>query len=136
MKTVIKFISLCLLLLIMTGCPENVSTPEQTAKRLVSAIFHYGGSSLYSLLYIENDEQLLSNDLLKGKIRNISIQRSNATKDRGGIKNVEYSPVEYFDSNKARASMYIKVTFNDGSVQDMPITLVKVDGKWLVLLKI
>ncbi|WP_141672080.1 DUF4878 domain-containing protein, partial [Gilliamella sp. Fer4-1] len=59
------------------------------------------------------------------------------TDKHGGFDKVEVAPAEYTNDEKTMAKVQISVSFKDNTKKDEKnISLIKVDGKWLINMKI
>ncbi|OCG24699.1 hypothetical protein A9G11_03335 [Gilliamella sp. wkB108] len=137
MKLVIKYISVFLLALVVTACSQdNSSTPEKAAEKFTKAMYDKDMDTVISMIYIPKEEQkdnlVNVKDLLKSKFATIVDKAVEEANSHGGLDKVECSPAEYINDNKTAAKTKVAMIFKDGTKNEGDMSLVKVDGKWLV----
>jgi protoporphyrinogen oxidase len=138
MKTIIKFFSVFLLALMVTACSSE-KTPEQVAEKFITAIYKGDLDTVMDLIYFpkEDSKDIDMTTLMKSKMQE-ALKRGKAFADEhGGFDKVETAPAEYTNNEKTMAKVQAIASFKDNTKKDEKnISLIKVDGKWLINMKI
>ena len=122
--------------LVVTACSSN-DTPEAVAEKFIKAGYTGDVNGILDALYIPDELKTNGVDikvLMKSKMK-VAIDQAVATaKQNGGFDQVKISSTEYND-DKTQATSKTIIIFKDGTENNSALSLIKVDGKWLINIK-
>ncbi|WP_279084382.1 DUF4878 domain-containing protein [Gilliamella apis] len=137
MKLLVKFLSVFLLALVVTACSSDDNTPEVAAEKFIKDSYSGNVDGILDALYIPDELKTNGVDikvLMKSKMK-VAIDQAIATaKQNGGFDRVELSSPEY-NNDKTQATIKTIIIFKDGTENNSALSLIKVDGKWLINIK-
>lgn len=107
----------------LTGCFGP--SPEDTAKEYMDAIIADDTERVLATLNLSDNEKIVA----KGKFAVIMATAKSNAESHGGFDGYSINDVKIVDN---QATMKIKTSYKDGTVEVSDITLVKVEDKWLV----
>ena len=137
MKLLVKFLSVFLLALVVTACSSDDNTPEVAAEKFIKDSYSGNVDGILDALYIPDELKTNGVDikvLMKSKMK-VAIDQAVATaKQNGGIDQVKIFLTEY-NNDKTQATIKTIIIFKDGTENNSALSLIKVDGKWLINIK-
>ena len=137
MKLLVKFLSVFLLALMLTACFSDDNTPEVVAEKFIKDAYSGNIDGILDALYIPDELKTKGVDikvLMKSKMKVAVDQAAAAAKQNGGFDRVELSSTEY-NNDHTQATIKTTIIFKDGTKNNSALSLIKVDGKWLINIK-
>ena len=116
----------------MVSCSSSSSSPGAAAKKYAE----YLGSGEYDKFIdgIYFGENTSKEEIEQGKTMLKALladKGANALEEKGGLKSVEVASEEISEDGKS-ATVVLKQTYGDGSVEEDDSNMVLVNGKWLM----
>lgn len=123
MKKVLAILAVAAAILCVSckGGEKKAATPEDTAKTALEALKKNDYKAFVNTYNLSDDDKQMLVSVIEEKMKE-------QMDEKGGIKSYEVGEAQIDGEN---AVVNSKITYADGSEEDMTFNLVNVDGKWL-----
>ena len=122
MKRIALYLVLAAALACLAACSSSPKDPATAATQAITNL-QKGDYAAYAASFNlnESDQKMLSG-MIEEKMKE-------AIEQKGGIKDFKVTDTDVDDEN-GEATVKVHIDYKDGSVDDMTMNLVKVDGEW------
>jgi len=124
MKKIIAVLSMCLMMMaVLTSCGGHANTPEGVAEAAVKYLAKKDFKGYMSLTNATDQQK----EAMAGMLEKLGQQLD----QKGGMKEWEIVDKD-IDEAGGKATITVKVTYEDGSEENNSMKMLKKDGDWLL----